>query len=102
MQANLGRKRRRRPAVEVDWSRQPRDGRDAAVRAAYLNRCLAEGSLGWIELLCLAMERRWVPADLAAAVAEAERLLAERVTARERARLRRARVDAGELEPEDG
>jgi hypothetical protein len=84
----------------VDWSREPRGPREAAVRAAYLNRRLAEGSPGWIELLCLAMNRGRVPADLAAAAAEAERLLAERVAARERERLRRAQADAGE--PDEG
>jgi hypothetical protein len=86
----------------VDWSREPRGERETAVRAAYLNRALSEGSLGWIELLCLAMERRRVPGDLAAAVEEAERLLAERVAARERERLRRARADAADQPEEDG
>jgi hypothetical protein len=86
----------------VDWSREPRGAREAAVRAAYLNRCLAEGSLGWIELLCLAMDRRRVPADLAAGAAEAERLLAERVAARERERLDRARADADDVKREGG
>jgi hypothetical protein len=78
----------------VDWSREPRGAREAALRAAYLNRALAEGSLGWIELLCLAMDRPRPPADLRAAAAEAERLLSERVGARERRRLRQAEDDA--------
>ena len=77
----------------MDWSREPRGAREAAVRAAYLNRALAGGSPGWIELLCLAMDRRPLPADLRGAAAEAERLLTARVAARERERLDRARAD---------
>ncbi len=78
----------RREPLEPDWSREPRGAAEAARRAAYLQRLLSAGSPGWIELLCLAMNRARAGSDLRAAAQEAERLLDERVAARRRGRLR--------------
>ncbi len=89
----MGKRRRRlRRTAEVDWSREPRDEAEAALRAAFLARRLEVGSLGWIDLLCLAADRPTVASDLRRAADEAERRLRRRVEA---AQAPRAMADQG-------
>jgi hypothetical protein len=82
--------------VDVDWTREPATPYEEEVRALILYRLLAQGGVGWVELLTMRSDRS-VGSDLDAAVEEAKRLLAQRVADRHERMVREAQADVERL-----
>jgi hypothetical protein len=82
--------------VDVDWTREPATPYEGEVRALVLYRLLARGGAGWVELLTMRSDRS-VGSDLDAAVEEAKRLLAQRVSDRHERMVREAQADVERL-----
>jgi hypothetical protein len=86
-----------RELVDIDWTREPVTPYEEEVRALFLYRLLARGSMGWVELLSMTCNVRPVGRDLDAAAEEAQRLLAQRVSDRHEKMVREAQADVERL-----